>query len=151
LDTEEPINPVRIRKMKIKLFVMLFSILSLFSLETMAERAVVVRADGVCMGFVPNGDTDTGLPPLAFPVIGDVHAVGRDAGIDEFFPGSGKITCIGAHDIELDYATAGRGFACEVEHQELGPIITTDTLLVATPGGRWSMVCKFPRPGKAEK
>jgi hypothetical protein len=141
---------VRILKMKMKLVIMLFSILSLFSLETMAERAVVVRADGVCEVFVPNGETETGLPPLAFPVYGDLHAVGRDSGVDEFFPGSGKVTCNGTHDTELEHATAGRGFFCSVPHQELGVVYTTDTQIVATPGGKWTMVCQFHRPGKAE-
>ena len=136
--------------MKKKLFVMVFSILSLFPLETMAERAVVIQADGVCVGFVPNGDTETGLPPLEFPVLGDIHVVGRDAGIDEFFPGSGKITCKGNHSTELSYATVGRGFVCSIEHQELGEVFTTDTLAVASPSGRWSIVCQFHRPTIAE-
>ena len=66
------------------------------------------------------------------------HVVGQYAGGP--FPGNGKATCRGTHDLYLERAVTVRGEACFA----FG-FITEDTLFVATPGGQWTVQCNFPK------
>ena len=96
-----------------------------------AERAVVIDDFG-CSGFIPNGDSETGLPALG-GVFTDTesHVVKTKSGVN-------ILTCHFDHEIELAHATAGRGFLCSTVFG-----VTDDTKMIATPGGRATLVCKI--------
>ena len=135
------------RIMKAYISVVMLTLVSVFAVNTYAEPAVVFRADGSCSGYVPNGESETGLPPLEGSEgwIGDIHIVGRDAGL-EIFPGSGKTTCRGHHYSELDRAHIGKGFECFVPSADGTQLfITLDSILVASPSGEAVISCQFKK------
>ena len=133
--------------MKTYISVITLTLLSVFTMNVYAERATVFKLGESCNGFVPNGESETGLPPLAGSVdwIGDLHAVGRDAGL-ETFPGSGKLTCNGYHGSELDHATIGKGYNCFIVSADQTQLfITTDSITVASPSGEVMASCQFKK------
>lgn len=96
--------------------------------QDVSHRAFVFNEDNSCFVDSP----ETGL------LIGSLHAVGVYAGGP--FPGNGKATCQGNHDLELDQPIVFKGTVCNT----FG-FLTDDTLFIATPGGRWSYHCNFPK------
>jgi hypothetical protein len=123
---------------------LLISIISFISVQASAEPAVVVRVDGFCEGFIPDPADPVNKPPLGFWT-GDAHIVGRDAG-GETFPGSGKLTCQGYHDVTLERSLVSKGFTCFIPNQA-GTLlyITENTIQVATPSGNVSANCNFDK------
>lgn len=71
-------------------------------------------------------------------LLGSAQVVGVYAGGP--FPGNGKMTCKGTHDLSLESPLVIRDDACFA----FG-FPTDDTLFIATPGGRWSFFCNFPK------
>jgi hypothetical protein len=133
--------------MKTYISMSILCLVSMFTMNAYAAPAVVFRLDDSCGGFVPNGDSETGFPPLEGSVgwRGDVHLVGRDAGL-ETFPGSGKVTCNGYHESELDHANIGKGFQCQIPSADQTQLfITFDSILVASPSGEAMISCQFKK------
>jgi hypothetical protein len=128
--------------MKLYISAIILSLVSQFSMNSYAEPATIFRGDNTCGGFVPNGDSDTGLPSEVY-WDGDVHIVARDAGV-ETFPGSGKLTCKGHHYEILGNAHIGKGFVCFI-HTEDKQYITTDSITVASPSGEIITSCQFKK------
>jgi hypothetical protein len=126
--------------------ILTFFVILLFSTLSFAERASVIKADNSCSGFVPDPDAENGSPGLG-QWFGDIHAVGRDAGGD-VFPGSGKITCLGHHYVELDRAGVAKGTGCAAPGPEEGTLyLTFDTVVVASPSGEALLTCQFKKTG----
>jgi hypothetical protein len=98
--------------------------------QVQAEPAVVVDDFG-CGGFVPNPDTEDGFPPLAFLSTTESHAVLTKSGVN-------ILTCHFDHLVDLPYATGARGFLCGTVFG-----VTDDTKMIATPGGKATLVCKI--------
>jgi hypothetical protein len=131
------------------LLLSLVSILSFYASQVIAEPAQVFKEDNTCSSFIPNGETENGLPGLdGGPWIGDTHAVGRDAGGD-VFPGSGKLTCQGNHYVDLQRAHIGKGAPCIVPATDQPGcfFVTLDTITVATPSGEAHLTCQFKKNG----
>ncbi len=93
-----------------------------------ADPAMIIK-DGICRGFVPNGETESGFPALEFLVGTDSHSVKSGKG-------NQKITCHFDHSTDLDHATGGQGFLCGTNFG-----LTTDSKMLATPGGRATLTC----------
>ena len=109
---------------------------SLFFTGALGSRAyaqdgpAVVINDFGCSGFVPNGSTPTGFPDLAWLFTTESHAV-RSAS------GNQILTCHFDHQVDLDKATQGEGFLCSTAFG-----LTVNTHMVATPGGKATLICK---------
>ena len=99
------------------------------SQDVQAEPAVVVDDFG-CGGFVPNSDTPSGFPALAFLFTTESHANLTKSGVT-------ILTCHFDHVVDLPHATGARGFLCGTVFK-----LTTDTQMIATPGGKATLVCK---------
>lgn len=126
--------------------ILIFFAVLLFSTLSFAERANVIRIDNGCTGNVPDPEADNGVPGLG-RWSGDVHAVERDAGV-EVFPGTGKVTCRGRHDVDLDRAGVSKGTGCVVPGPEEGTLyLTFDTVTVASPSGEALFTCQFKKNG----
>ena len=98
-----------------------------------SAAAVVINEDGGCTGFVPNYETETGLPELAI-LFGSTHSVVNSGG-------NTKLTCKFDHEVELERATGGQGFLCATPGG-----LTDDTMMVASPGGKATLVCQIKKP-----
>ena len=94
-----------------------------------AEPAVVVDEFG-CGGFVP-GDTPTGFPALAFLFTTESRALLTKSGVS-------ILTCHFDHAVVLPHATGSQGFLCGTVFG-----LTNDTKMLATPGGKATLVCKI--------
>ena len=102
-----------------------------FATPAFADPAVVITADNACVGFVP---TPTG--GFGTFLIGSLHSVVTSSG-------NSQLVC--KFDItagqEPAKATRAEGFGCGTF---LG--FTTDTKMVASPGGQATLVCKVRTP-----
>ena len=105
--------------------------LGVISYDAQAEPAVVVDDFG-CSGFVPNGETETGFPALA----GLFTNTESNSNLTK--SGVTILTCHFDHGVDLPHATGGRGFLCGTVFG-----VTDDTKMIATPGGRATLVCKI--------
>jgi len=106
--------------------------------------AIVVKAFD-CPGFIPNPETDNGLPPVA-PIFTTqtqgVAVVGK----------VGKISCHYDHGYPLTKATYAKDFVCTVPSPTTGEILVADKqLMLATPSGKALLQCQFgPSKGKPQ-
>lgn len=105
-------------------------ILGGFNIQAVQAEPAMVIDDFGCGGFVPNGDTENGFPALGFVSTTESHAVKSSSG-------NQILTCHFNHNVALEKATAGRGFLCGTAFG-----ITDDTQMIATPGGKATLVCK---------
>lgn len=83
------------------------------------------------------------LPAIEGNTLGDVvvisnamHEVATDKGVI-------NLTCHFEHNEELPYATSARGFDCWIADKKFDFFVTTNSMMLATPGGRAVMVCKY--------
>ena len=102
------------------------SVFALCSTMAMADPAAVFD-EFQCEGFIPDIDGNS-LGPVFTT---DSHKVITDKGV-------AKLSCHFDHDIELPYATGAQGFVCGISG-----ILTTDTMMLATPGGQATLVCQI--------
>lgn len=119
--------------MKYIFFGIVIPVLSVLSFGTQAQSngAFVFQGDEGSCGWY----TDI----IGEQLVGDrFHVVGQYAGGP--FPGNGKATCSGTHDLDLERAVTVRDEACFA----FG-FVTEDSLFVATPGGQWTVQCNFPK------
>ena len=93
---------------------------------THADPAAVIDDFG-CVGFVPDG----GDGSLGTLVTEESHAVVTGSGVS-------IVTCQFDHDIPIDQAYGAKGFICGTFDG-----LTTDTMMLATPGGKAVLVCKI--------
>ncbi len=56
------------------------------------------------------------------------------------FPGNGQVMCQGTHPYAIGRPLVVRDDPCYAFGY-----LTEDSLLVATPGGQWTLVCNFPK------
>ncbi len=109
-----------------------------------AGPAIVVK-EFDCPGFIPNPETDNGLPPVA-PIFTTqtqgVAVVGK----------AGKISCHYDHGYPLTKATYAKDFVCTVLSPTTGEILVADKqLMLATPDGKALLQCQFgPSKGKPQ-
>ena len=122
--------------MKIFATVVLISFASVFSVQASAAPAYIVK-DTLCNGFIPNPNTESGLPGVA--PLQSTRIVGIGAVEDKV----GKVTCHFDHEFPLDTAVEARGWICVVLDRNGDPIATDNTLMLATPGGKALLRCKF--------
>lgn len=106
--------------------------------------AIVVK-EFDCPGFIPNPETDNGLPPVA-PIFTTqtqgVAIVGK----------GGKISCHYDHGYPLTKAAYAKDFVCTVPSPTTGELLVADKqLMLATPGGKALLQCQFgPTKGKPQ-
>ena len=113
------------------LFIVIVATLAIALAANAQGGPAVVVDDFGCGGFVPNGNTATGFPALAFLGTTESHAVLTSSG-------NQILTCHFDHNVDLQSATQGRGFTCGTVFG-----VTTNTRMVATPGGKATLVCKI--------
>ena len=115
-------------------------IISLLSLQAFAEPAYVVK-EFDCPGFIPDPVTGAPIAPLYTTETQAVGVLGK----------VGKITCHFDHDYPLEQASAARGWPCIAEGPLGNPIYTENSVMLATPGGKALLECKFgPTKGKPQ-
>lgn len=138
-------NPVNVWRNTMKYFVfsLMLSMFAVFSIQASAEPALVVK-EFECGGFVPNPDTDNGLPPIAPLFTTQTQGVAVLGKV-------GKISCHFEHDVDLPRAVAARDFVCAVPAPADPNIllIADRQVMLATPGGKAILECKFG-PSKGE-
>jgi hypothetical protein len=109
-----------------------------------AGPAIVVK-DFDCPGFIPNPDTDNGLPPVAAIFTTQTQGVAVVGKV-------GKISCHFEHEYPLTKATYAKDFVCTAPSPTTGEILVADKqLMLATPGGKALLQCQFgPSKGKPQ-
>ena len=116
------------------------------SFQVSASPAIVVK-EFDCNGFIPNPDTDDGLPPVAGLFTTKTQGVAVTGKV-------GKVSCYFDHDFPLDKAVSARDFVCAAESPtEPGVMLIADRqVMLAAPGGKAVLQCKFgPAKGKPQR
>ena len=124
-------------------FTIVLSMFAVFSMQASAIPALVVK-EFECSGFVPNPDTDDGLPGIAELFTTQTQGVAVLGKV-------GKISCHFDHDVDLPRAVAAKDFICAVPSPtQPGVFLVADRqVMLATPGGKAMLECKFgPSKGK---
>ena len=122
----------------------MLSVFAVISIHAYGGPAIVVK-EFDCPGFIPNPETDNGLPPVA-PLFTTqsqgVAVVGK----------VGKISCHYYHDFPLEKAVSATEWICVAESPTTGELLVADKqLMLATPGGKALLQCQFgPAEGKPQ-
>lgn len=102
------------------------SVLMLVASAAFADPAAVIN-DFDCGGFVPD-ETGASLGPVSTT---QTHSVVTGSGVT-------SLTCHFDHEFDLPQAYGAQGFVCGTF---LG--VTTDSMMLAAPGGKAVLVCKI--------
>ena len=105
--------------------------LVLFSASVYAESAAVID-DFECMGFVPDG---------AGGSLGNIYTTDSNKVLTK--KGVRILTCHFDHRFQLQQATGAQGFLCGIFLEDGTEELTSDTKLLATPGGRALLECRI--------
>jgi hypothetical protein len=106
------------------------SVLMLAASTAFADPAAVINDFG-CSGFVPDENGDV----LEWITTEKSHSVETGSGIS-------KMTCHFDHGVDLPQAYGAQGFVCGVFVDGI-VTATTDSMMLATPGGQAVLVCKL--------
>ena len=124
----------------VKLFVV--SMLSGLCLSANAEsenRAIVISGED-CTAWISHPSVDLGVGTgLAESDL--VQLVGQYAG-GPGVPNNGKAMCQGTHAIAYEKPFIERDVPCTIVDT---PFVADKSILIATPGGHWSLICDFPK------
>jgi len=131
--------------MKKFLLSLALTVFAVSAVHVSAAPAVVVK-EFDCGGFVPNPNTENGLPPLAGIFTTQTQGVAVVGKV-------GKVSCYFDHDVDLPNAAAATDFICSVP-SPVNPdviLIADSQVMLATPGGKATLQCKFgPAKGKPQ-
>ena len=104
------------------------SVLMLAASTAFADPATVITGE-FCIGAMPD---ETGVLTQIWLYTEKSHSVETGNGIT-------KLTCHFDDAVDIPMAYGAQGFLCGVP----GGKVTNDTMMLATPGGQATLVCKY--------
>ena len=88
-----------------------------------------------CSSFFPDGNGGLDYSFLISTTT-EAHKVITDKGVN-------ILSCHFDHEEDLPYARGAQGFVCGIRNGEGFLLLTTDSKMLAAPGGRATLVCKI--------